>query len=201
MPAMRGWERIEANKTAGDMAAGLQCNIWARAQSPAKLTYAFIKGGVQSGRRKGFQMHELAWTEASPLPPPQWRLEHPILKFLGPKIVHFIVDFHMDWIGSLNLPASDGQHRQLDGRQVQQVLDRLETIVEVQSEVQIYAAVKIGHAEYNGSQIVHCTPFKSRHVNTRMVNIHVFTRIFILYTCICLYLSVYARIKNLICIL
>jgi hypothetical protein len=57
MPAMRGWERIEANKTAGDMAAGLQCNIWARAQSPAKLTYAFIKGSNRSGRRIGFQMN------------------------------------------------------------------------------------------------------------------------------------------------
>jgi hypothetical protein len=61
----------------------------------------------------------------------------------------------MDWIGSLNLPASDGQHRQLDSRQVQQVLDRLEIIVEVQSEVQIYTAVKNGHAEFNGAKIVH----------------------------------------------
>ena len=197
MPAMRGWERIEANKTAGDMAAGLQCNIWARAQSPAKLTYAFIKGSPRSGRRKGFQMHEIAWTEASPLPIPQWRLEHPILQSLGPKIVHFIVDFHMDWIGSLNLPASDGQHKQLDGRQVQSVLDRLETIVEVQSEVQIYAAVKIGHTEYNGAQIVHCTPFKSRHINPRMVNMTVYTRIdenILVYISICMYLSVSVRI-------
>jgi hypothetical protein len=188
MPATRGWERIEANKTAGDMAAGLQCNIWARAQSPAKLTYAFIKGHIRSGRRKGFQMHELAWTEASPFPPPQWRLDHPILQFLGPKIVHFIVDFHMDWIGSLNLPASDGRHRQLDARQVQQVLDRLETIVEVQSEVQIYTGVKIGHEEYSGAQIVHCTPFKSRHINTRMVRVLV---------CIELYVSVYVCIEHL----
>jgi hypothetical protein len=37
--------------------------------------------------------------------------------------------------------------------------------------VQIYTAVKIGHTEFNGAQIVHCTPFKSRHINTRMVNI------------------------------
>jgi hypothetical protein len=97
----------------------------------------------------------------------------------------------MDWIGSLNLPASNGQHRQLDGRQVQQVLDRLETIVEVQSELQIYTAVKIGHAEYSGAQIVHCTPFKSRHINTRMVRVLV---------CNGLYMSVYVRIEHLFCI-
>ena len=194
MHASRGYERVEEDKTAGCMADGLHCNIWARVQSPSKLSYELIKGGVVRGRRKGFQMHELAWNEGVPLPIPWWRADHPILRSLGPKIVHFIADFHMDWIESLQLPPSDGRHMQLDAPQIQRVLDRLETIQAVHSEVQIYSAVKIGHSEFNGSQFIHCTPFKSLHSNTRMVRIrtymYVLTCIRTYPACICMYLYV-----------
>ena len=140
-------------------------------------------------------MHELAWNEGVPLPIPWWRDDHPILKYLGAKIVHFIVDFHMDWIESLQLPPSNGRHNQLDTAHIQRVLDRLETIQEVHSEVQIYNAVKIGHSDFKGSQFVHCTPFKSRHSKTRMVRIrmylYVFARILLVFACICMYLYVF----------
>ena len=44
LPAMRGYARVEENKTAGCMADGLHCNIWARAQDPAKLSHKVIVG-------------------------------------------------------------------------------------------------------------------------------------------------------------
>ena len=192
LAASRGYEREEEKKTAGCMADGLHCNIWARAQSSAKLSYELVKGSYSQGRNKGFQMHELAWNEGSQLPMPVWRADHPILTSLGAKIAHFIVDFHMDWIQSLQLPPSNGRHNQLQPAHIQSVLDRLQTIVEVRSEVQIYTAVKIGHSDFKGSQIVHCTPFKSRHAVTRMVRIDMYTYVFVCirtyYACICTYL-------------
>jgi hypothetical protein len=195
MRASRGYERVEEDKTAGCMADGLHCNIWVRVQSPAKLSFDLVRGGHCHGRRKGFQMHELAWNEGGPLPIPQWRADHPILESFAAKIANFIVDFHMDWVESLQLPPSDGRHMQLDASHVQRVLDRLETIQEVHSEVQIYSAVKIGHSEFNGSQFIHCTPFKSRHTNPRMVRIrmylYVFTCIVYVFVCICTYLYVF----------
>ena len=143
-------------------------------------------------------MHELAWNEGVPLPIPWWRADHPILEYLGAKIANFIVDFHMDWVESLQLPPSDCRQMQLDASQIQRVLDRLETIQEVHSEVQIYSAVKIGHSDFNGSQFIHCTPFKSRHSKTRMVRIrmylYVLTCIMFVFACICTYLYVFYTI-------
>jgi len=181
MRASRGYERVEEDKTAGCMADGLRCNIWTRIQSPAMLSYELIKGGTGQGRRQGFQMHELAWNAAAavPLPMPWWLADHKILTSFGAKIANFIVDFHMDWVESLQLPPSDGRHMQLDAEHVQRVLDRLQTIQEVHSEVQIYSAVKIGHSDFNGCQFIHCTPFKSRHTKTRMVRICIFLYVFV----------------------
>ena len=198
MRASRGYERVEEDKTAGCMADGLRCNIWERIQSPAKLLYELIKGGHCQGGRKGFQMHEMAWSEGGRLPMPWWLADHQILTSFGAKIANFIVDFHMDWVESLQLPPSDGRHKQLDPSHIQRVLDRLQTIQEVHSEVQIYSAVKIGHSDFNGSQFIHCTPFKSRHINTRMVRICIFLYVFVrirTYSFVfCLYSYVFVRI-------
>ena len=49
MCASRGYERVEEDKTAGCMADGLHCNIWARVQSPSKLSYELIKGALGRG--------------------------------------------------------------------------------------------------------------------------------------------------------
>ncbi len=40
----RGLEREETKKTAGCMADGLRCSVWARAQYPAKLSYTWVFG-------------------------------------------------------------------------------------------------------------------------------------------------------------
>ena len=173
LPAMRGYHRVEEAKTEGCMADGLRCNIWARAQIPKSLTYSLMKGGNFPGLRRGacaLQLTDVVWKPGMQLARPQWRIEHPILDKLGAKLVHFLVDYHHDWFQSLELPASDGKHKQLGPEDVQDVLNRLETIQEVHGEVQVFSGVKIEHSQVNGAQIVHCSPFKSRHANPRMVS-------------------------------
>ena len=42
--AMRCYERVEEDKMGGDLASGLGSNIWALAESPAKLCYLVLSG-------------------------------------------------------------------------------------------------------------------------------------------------------------
>ena len=171
---MRGYERVEEHKTAGDVASGLSCNIWARAQFPAKLSYQVMSGHSipVPGSRRGIsvlRIDVLKWKPGRNTPKPAVRAEHPILDELGPKIVHFLVDYHADWFPSLGLPPSTGRHDQLDAAQIDSVLDRLEPVNQLLGEIQLFSGVKIGHSEYQGCQIVHSTPFKSSHQCQRMV--------------------------------
>jgi len=130
---------------------------------------------VQGVRSKGWaahgavQMDILKWKPGRATPKPQIRVDHPIMDELGPKIVHFLVDFYVDWFVSLQLPPSTGKHDQLDQAQINLILDRLETIPTVIGEVQLFTAVKISHSEFKGSQIVHCTPFRKGKQEPRMV--------------------------------
>ena len=174
--AARSFQRTGQNKTVGCMADGLRCNIWARAVFPAKLSYELVHGhsGKPVGGRNGrsaLQMDVLKWRPGRGVPKPQARDVHPITDQLGPKIVHFLMDYHSDWFASLQLPPSTGKHDQLTSAQIDLVLDRFETIPQVFGEVQLFTAVKISHAQYKGSQIIHCTPFKTGHQKQRMVSI------------------------------
>ena len=174
--AARSFQRTGQNKTVGCMADGLRCNIWARAVFPAKLSYDMVHGhsGKPVGGRNGrsaLQMDVLKWRPGRGVPKPQARDVHPITDQLGPKIVHFLMDYHSDWFASLQLPPSTGKHDQLTSAQIDLVLDRFETIPQVFGEVQLFTAVKISHAQYKGSQIIHCTPFKTGHQKQRMVSI------------------------------
>ena len=174
--AARSFQRTGQNKTVGCMADGLRCNIWARAEFPAMLSYELVHGhsGKPVGGRNGrsaLQMDVLKWRPGRGVPKPQARDVHPITDQLGPKIVHFLIDYHSDWFASLQLPSSTGKHDQLTSAQIDLVLDRFETIPQVFGEVQLFTAVKISHAQYKGSQIIHCTPFKTGHQKQRMVSI------------------------------
>jgi len=171
--ASRGLEREEANKTAGCMADGLRCSVWARAQFPAKLSYTWVfgTGTHRRGRWNGLTLQDLGWKPNSGGSKPACRVAHPPLDFLSNKIVHFLVDFYPSWFPSLNLPPSNGKHDQLSEHHFHTVLDRLETIKEARSEVRFYPAVKLGHAEYAGCQIVHSSPFSCGRVKPRKVNL------------------------------
>ena len=137
--ASRSYERSGEQKTAGCLADNLRCNIWARAQEPAKLSFYLVEGvrGKGWAARGAVQMDVLKWKPGRATPKPQIRIDHPIMDELGPKIVHFLVDFYVDWFVSLQLPPSTGKHDQLNQAQINLVLDRLETIPSVVWEVQV----------------------------------------------------------------
>ncbi len=84
----------------------------------------------------------------------------PSLSYLPQKLVHFVVDYRPDWITQLQLPASDGKHRQLRTEHFQQALQRLENMPEVDLPVQLFGAVDIQHRNWIGGQTVHADPFK-----------------------------------------
>ena len=147
-----------------DMAPQLRCNIWARAAKPDQLTYHIIGGASSgshwSGTLTGFaslHIHELL-DEG----PRSVLNEHPVLKTLGHKIVHFVCDYHADWFPSIALPASDGSHSQLRPAHFQAVLGRLQSVPGTRNdrELSVFCGVKIGHKQFAGHQIVHCKPFK-----------------------------------------
>ncbi len=161
--ASRGLEREEAKKTAGCMADGLRCSVWARAQFPAKLSYTWVFGttALRCGQRtrNGLSLQDLGWKPNSGGSKPACRVAHPPLDFLSNKIVHFLVDFYPNWFPALSLPPSNGNHDQLREHHFHSVLDRLEIINEARTEVRYYPAVKLGHADYAGGQTVHSSPF------------------------------------------
>ena len=175
--ASRYWERKEQRKTEGCMADGLRCCIWGRAQSPNTVSLELTKGwtGMYRSHKLGYKgnlglaMEDLAWTAGSGLSEPLMLNLMPILAYLPQKLVHFVVDYHPDWISQLQLPASDGLHRQLSTDHFQQALLRLENMPEVDMPVQLFSAVQIKHREWLGGQTVHAVPFKKP--KSRMVRL------------------------------
>ena len=86
-------------KTAGNIADGLRCCIWRRAEKPDKMTHHLTGGGKHSN---GYIA--LLHPDALASRQPQYLAEHRLLSFLGKKICHFIHDFHPHWIARLGLP-------------------------------------------------------------------------------------------------
>ncbi len=165
------------------MADGLRCCIWGRAQSPGTVSLELTKGwtGLYRSHRLGHRgnlglsMENLAWTAASGLSEPVMLDLFPCLSYLPQMLVHFVVDYHPDWIAELHLPASDGKHRQLRTEHFQQVLQRLENMPDVDMPVQLFSAVDIQHRDWIGAQTVHADPFKTpktRVVCYQYVHIH-----------------------------
>ena len=90
------------------------------------------------------------------------------MAFVLPKIAHFLTDFHRDWFPSLNLPLSDGIHKQLSDDHLNALYRRLQTLPGGRGEVGAYSSLYVGHTSYLGKQIVHCTPFASQHNLSRL---------------------------------
>ena len=183
LPAFRGYD-ARKKKVVGCMADGLHCNIWERAQSPAKLSYNVINGhsvGVPGSRRGSsvLAIDVLKWRPGRPgnLPKPPVRVKFPILDQLGPKIAHFLVDYHARWFPSLALPPSTGRHDQLDGAHLDAIIDRLQQVGQLLGEVQLFTGFKIGHGEFQGCQTIHCTPFPDLHSKPRMVSAYIYIKV------------------------
>ena len=166
--ASRHWDRkaSEEKKTGGCMADGLRCCIWARAQSPGTVSLDLVKGWTNMRKEAplgnlGLAMEDLAWHAGSGLPEPTLLSRLPVLHFLAHKLVHFVVDYHPDWVASLGLPPSDGTHRQLRREHFQPALRRLDIMPDTDAPLQLFSAVNISHKEWRGVQTVHAMPFKT----------------------------------------
>jgi hypothetical protein len=106
--ASRRSDDTRRRKTAGNIADGLRCCIWRRAEKPEKMAHQLVWGGKnQTGYIALLHPNALASRQ------PQYLAEHRLLSFLGKKICHFIHNFHPNWIARLGLPDSNGQHDQL----------------------------------------------------------------------------------------
>jgi hypothetical protein len=171
------------------MAAGLRCGVWARAQSPT-TSLSLVKGWARLSQADrgnlGIAMQDLAWTQATArgLPEPALFVMHPILHNLPNKLVHFLLDYHPDWVSRLQLPASDGRHRQLATADFHSALERLVDIPDVSCPLQLFSSVTIGHRDWRGKQCIHATPFEKE--TPTLVRCH----ICIYCDCICVYLLV-----------
>ena len=167
------------------MAAKLRCSVWARAQSPGTMTLSLVKGWTRFSHAKrgnlGIGMQDLAWNETSVLPEPVLLALHPILRNLPNKLVHFILDYHPQWVAQLQLPASDGRHKQLASAQFHSVLERLVNMPDVSSPIQLFSTAQIGHKDWLGEQTVHAMPFNKEKKNMVIVmHIHAYTLSYIL---------------------
>ena len=136
-----------------------------RAQSPGTVSLDLVKGWSNMRREApagnlGLAMEDLAWHAGSGLPEPSLLSRLPILHFLAHKLVHFVVDYHPDWVTSLHLPPSDGTHRQLRRDHFQLVLQRLQNMPDTDTTLQLFSSVSINHSDWLGGQTVHAMPFK-----------------------------------------
>jgi len=131
-------ERV-SRKTGGCMGTGLRCNIWDRAHSVENMRHELIKGWSHApGSRKGnlgLLMQDINWSESS--------------NDTKPAILE------------LDLPPTNGEQNQLGKHHFQSVLKRLELMLEVRKQFQLYSAVKINHdlAGFQGFQTIHACPF------------------------------------------
>jgi hypothetical protein len=107
-------------------------------------------------------MQDLDWTQGSALTEPALLVMHPILRNLPNKMAHFLLDYHWhpEWVAKLQLPASDGRHRQLASAQFHLALERLENMPHVSCPLQLFSSVDIGHRDWRGKQTIHAIPFK-----------------------------------------
>ena len=184
--ASRHWDRKEEKKTGGCMADGLRCCLWARAQSPGTVSLDLVKGWTDMRREApkgnlGLAMEDLAWHAGTGLPEPTLLSRLPLLHFLALKLVHFVVDYHPEWVASLCLPPSDGTHRQLRREHFQTALPRLQNMPDTGTPLQLFSAVNIYHKEWRGGQTVHAMPFKTprprKVVDCMRMYVHVRARI------------------------
>ncbi len=95
--------------------------------------------------------------------------EHPVLKYLRPKLANFLNDFRRpDWFTRFGLPVSNGRHNQLSESQVRRLMRRVEQRASTQGggrsrerpEVKIVSRLDIG-VEENGRLRFHLLLFRA----------------------------------------
>jgi hypothetical protein len=174
LPAMRHFDREDSkeDKTSGCMGDGLRCNVWYRAQHVENMEVTLVKGWTAvKGARKGnlgLLMQEINWTEASGGTKPSILATHPFIAWIPNKVVHYLVDYHSEWLDPLDIPESNGEHNQLHTHHFQSVLKCLEKMPEVKRHIQLYSAIRLQHsnAGFLGQQSVHSTLLNLKQVRS-----------------------------------
>jgi hypothetical protein len=87
-----------------------------------------LHGGVNHGKCNGFTaLGKKIGTPKSSDKDCAYVTEHPVLKYLRPKLANFLNDFRRpDWFTRFGLPVSNGRHNQLFESQVQRLMRRVE---------------------------------------------------------------------------
>jgi hypothetical protein len=152
----------EETKTAGCMASSLECNMWLRAATPGKMEHELCGGGGAISKA------DLLFRDSARDMPAIFKA-YPALEYLGPKIAHFLHDYHKDWFQSAGLPPPNGAHDQLAPQAIRYLLARLQpmqtaTMTRSQrrrqlgltrhGDVLVCSHVKIGHRDFLGKQFV-----------------------------------------------
>ncbi len=125
----RRFDGSRSRKTKGSLADTLQCNIWIMlAQTPHCMSHCLHGGCNASGKYNGFAaLGKSIGTPDSTDKDSAYVTEHPVLKYLRPKLANFLNDFRRpDWFTRFGLPVSNGRHNQLSGNQVQRLMRRVE---------------------------------------------------------------------------
>ena len=85
--ASRRFDGSRSRKTKGSLADTLQCNIWRRAQTPHRMTHCFHGGFDASRNNHGFTaLGKKIGTPKSSDKDCAYVTEHPVLKYLRPKL-------------------------------------------------------------------------------------------------------------------
>ncbi len=151
--ASRRFDGSRSRKTKGSLADTLQCNIWRRAQTPHRMTHS-LHGGANHGENNGFAALSTAiGTPNSSDKDCAYVIEHPVLKYLQPKLDNFLNDFRRpDWFTRFGLPVSNGRHNQLSESQVRRLMRRVEQRAGTQGggsgrdrpEIQVFSRLDLG---------------------------------------------------------
>ena len=173
--ASRRFDGSRSRKTKGSLADTLQCNIWRRAQTPHRMTHS-LHGGENNNN--GFTaLGKKIGTPKSSDEDCAYVTEHPVLKYLRPKLANFLNDFRRpDWFTRFGLPVSNGRHNQLFESQVRRLMRRVEQRAgpngggsgSDRPEIQVFSRLDIGHKDFHGAQFVNCRPFGTHHEQVRM---------------------------------
>ena len=159
-------------KHSGNIADGLRCSTWRRAQTPGKMTH-HISGTNSNGRGNIALVHPSKISRHQP----GMLAKHSILAFLSKKISCFVHDCHPDWIARLNLPDSNGEHNQLKKHHIDRILRRLVYPNKESARLEhnrnivleVFIRLEISHGNYFGKQIVYSKPLMpSGKLGTRM---------------------------------
>jgi hypothetical protein len=136
-----------------------------------------LHGGDNHGKHNGLTaLGKSIGTSKSTESDANYVTEHRALKYLRPKIAHYLHDYRRHWFARFGLPPPNGEHDQLRKSQIRRLMRRVQQRMGHQDggrgrdrpEIQVFSRLDIGHKDFFGEQFVNCRPFRSHHEQVRM---------------------------------